>query len=79
MDTEQSPFCHIHAAGETVKQSLDKSELPQIQQFIPTGMMAVSVWLDDASEFSFLSPIEATSLARSTSPPVSILHCCFRI
>jgi len=78
MDMPQPTLCHTHATGEAVKQSLDKFELPQLQPFISAQLVQEI----QRSDFSFTASVRAPVaplLNRSTSPPVSILHCCFRI
>jgi len=78
MDMPQPTLCHSHAAGDAVKQSLEKSELPQIQPFI-SAQLVQEIQLSDVSFIATLSPPVTPLLNRSTSPPIAILHCCFRI
>lgn len=78
MDREQPTLCHTHVVGEAAKQSLDTAELPQVQPFVPAGLV-MTLPVIDASYFSLAVLPVSIVLIRSTSPPVSILHCCFRI
>jgi len=78
MDKEQSVLCHIHAAGDEAKQSLDKLDLPQVPPFVPAGLVLAIQVVDVAKLSSVIQPV-SISFIRSTSPPVAILHCCFRI
>ncbi len=76
MDTEQPSLCH--ALDQTVSQSLDRPELPQVQPFI-----AVALPLAFDARPPAYSPIAALPdsflLTRITAPPLSIRNCCFRI
>ncbi len=78
MDMPQPTLCHTHAVGEAVKQSLDQSGLPQIQTFI-SAQLVQEIQLADYSFTASVSPVAPPLLNRATSPPVAILHCCFRI
>ncbi|MET3107640.1 hypothetical protein AAKU67_001916 [Oxalobacteraceae bacterium GrIS 2.11] len=78
MDAEQSALCHLHATGDNAKQSSDKPELPQVQPFVPAGLM-LAIQVVDVTESSSQTRPVSLSLIRSTAPPISILHCCFRI
>lgn len=78
MDMEQPMLCHTHAAGEAVQQSQNKSELPQVQAFVPTELILALPIFDSVDPLS-ITPRDSLLLVRSTSPPVAILHCCFRI
>ncbi|MFZ6848676.1 hypothetical protein [Undibacterium sp. RuRC25W] len=78
MDADQSTLCHLHATGELVKQTADKPDLPQVQPFVPAVLM-LALQVVDVAAFSSTIPLNSTSLIRSTAPPTSILHCCFRI
>jgi hypothetical protein len=78
MDMEQPTLCHAHAYGEAARQSLDKSELPPVQPFVPAGLVLSLLVADIASVPSF-APHTSILLTRTTAPPVAIRHCCFRI
>ncbi len=76
MDTTQPSLCHAHDhAGH---QSLDKPELPQVQAFVATGL-ALTVSSIELAHPPAATPSQASSLTRTTAPPLSIRNCCFRI
>lgn len=78
MDKEQPALCHMHAENTYAKQSLDKPQVPVVQPFVFTGL---TLTLD----LIYVDGIQGTQqeyplyLTRSTSPPISIRNCCFRI
>lgn len=74
-DTEQPGLCKAHCASE--KQSPDTTGAPQVQAFVPAGLVLVMV--DAASRHAPALHSGAVSLTRTTAPPVAIRHCCFRI
>jgi hypothetical protein len=76
MDMEQPGLCH--AQGHAVHQSLDKPDLPQVPPFLVAGPV-LQVQLPDYRGFIATPVHDAVELARSTSPPLAIRHCCFRI
>lgn len=79
MDRAQPQLCHIHAQGEQNKQSLDKSQSSSdVQPFVAVGL-AFSLYAADVSTHRLSMQPEALPLTRSTSPPITIRNCCFRI
>lgn len=76
MDQEQPNLCHAY--DHAGKQSLDKPELPTAQPFVAAQLVIATVTIDDVSN---VSPKRSTStlLTRTTSPPLSVRNCCFRI
>lgn len=71
---KQLPQCRTPA--DTL--SLDKPELPQISSFVALGLQAEII--DDLARLSSLTASASPhDLTRTTSPPLSIRHCCFRI
>jgi hypothetical protein len=76
VDQAQPALCHAHCQDGT--SSLDKAEAPVVA---PAAVIV----------FAILAPLEplaplgppgaepASFLQRSTAPPISIRHCCFRI
>ena len=76
MDSAQAGLCHAH--DQAGNQSLDKPELPQIQPFMAVALVTTLI-PTDASWGATATLPEAASLAHATAPPLSILHCCFRI
>lgn len=77
MDMQQPALCP-HAFGDATKQSLDKSELPSVQPFMPAGMV-LELPVLDAAFSQTAAPHATTLLTRATAPPIAIRHCCFRI
>lgn len=75
LDLEQPGLCNAHA--QTGNQSLDKPSSPEVAQFVPAALIAVS----EPSHVA-LAPVlaqhEPPALARSIAPPLSISNCCFR-
>ena len=78
MDMEQPSLCHSHALGDATKQSLGKSELPQVQPFVPLGFVLASPVIDAVAGTDD-APHRSVLLTRTTAPPIAIRHCCFRI
>ena len=78
MDMPHLTPCQTHAAGDAVKQSPDKSELPQIQPFV-SGQLVQEIQLSDYREHALAAPLAQALSNYPLSPPVAILHCCFRI
>lgn len=76
MDKKQPNLCQ--ASEQADKQSLDKPHSPPVALFLPIRPFATLYLasLPNASSSQWQSPL---SLARSTSPPLSIQNCCFRI
>ncbi|MDE2429461.1 MAG: hypothetical protein KGM99_12070 [Burkholderiales bacterium] len=76
MDQQQSDLCHAHI--QVKNQSLDKPNLPQVQPFLATKLVATFHFIDVAYRptITQLQPLELT---RSVAPPLSIRNCCFRI
>lgn len=76
MEKAQAGLCH--AQSETVKQSLDKPQVPDIQPFVPAGLVLAVRPFETASG-SPVAPLASISLTRTTAPPLAIRNCCFRI
>lgn len=76
VDLEQPSLCHAYS--QVGKQSLDKPPVPDVPPAVPVMLVSVISHID----FTF-DPIsrhaEAAWLMRSSSPPISVRHCCFRI
>ena len=76
VDAEEPALCHVHC--QDVKSTLDKSQSP----LVAPPLRAVSA-LFAPLEAIVLGPLRAADrdclLLPSTSPPISIRHCCFRI
>lgn len=76
MDTVQPSLCH--ANDQAGNQSLDKPELPHVHPFIAAALTLVVH--DIALTYSpITAQPESLLLTRTTAPPLSIRHCCFRI
>lgn len=69
-------LCHAHAHPGA--QSLDVPQLPHVSPFMTLTLQAIVV--DDSElQQAIAASIPPLILARSTAPPLSIQHCCFRI
>ncbi len=75
MDAEQPNLCVGHAQAH--EQSLDKPELPHVQAFVPVELVATLNL--EATGRPAAVQLEPALLTRTTAPPLSVLHCCFRI
>ena len=76
MDRMNPSLCQAHA--EAGKQSLDKAATPTVQPFIPAAVLV------EVAGLELLMPPALAIFAPSVtspgaSPPIAILHCCFRI
>ncbi len=76
MDVVQPSLCHAH--DQAGNQSLDKPELPQVQPFVAAALASTLLPIDIAHP-PLVNFVEDVQLARTTAPPRSIQHCCFRI
>ncbi len=76
MDTEQPNLCY--ASGQSGKQSLDKPPVPGIPPFIPAGY-ATPLYLSEAVDGSLPCFGGEQPYSHAADPPLSILHCCFRL
>lgn len=76
MDAEQPNLCQAHE--QAGNQSLDKPSLPDITA-LSTGILAVALYVIEHEGDTAFKPISPPNLAKSTSPPVAIRNCCFRI
>ncbi|MFZ6653733.1 hypothetical protein [Undibacterium sp. TJN19] len=78
MDVDQPGLCHAHAQNEWSKQSLDKPSLPDVQAFMPIGVVLVIQNVDLVAAKIHAKPASKL-LSHTTAPPIAIRHCCFRI
>lgn len=78
MDPEQSTLCHLSAYGEPPKQSLDKSATPLVPPFMPVELVLILA-IFDMSALPALPSYPPIALTRTSSPPIAIRNCCFRI
>jgi hypothetical protein len=76
MDKQNPSLCHAH--GEVGKQALDRAAPPVVQPFVATGFVIALADAEQPIRAGFALPT-AFLMAASTAPPISILHCCFRI
>ena len=76
MDLEQPGLCR--ALDQTGQQSLDKPDFPHVPPFIATGPVLVLV-APDINVPPAAAALDSVLLTRTTAPPLSIRHCCFRI
>lgn len=76
MDMARPNLCQAHCANG--HQSLDAPAAPHIGAFVSCGLVAT---LAVADKLVSMAPKPAGSalLTRTTSPPMAIRHCCFRI
>jgi len=74
MHTSQPSLCHAH--DQAGNQSLDKTPMPHVQPFV-AAVLTVVVRTSDIEPIT--SPSPTLLLTRTTAPPLSIRHCCFRI
>lgn len=76
MDMAQPGLCQAHCVNG--HQSLDTPATPHIPAFVSCGLVAI---LAEANDVLPAAPPLASStlLTRTTSPPLAIRHCCFRI
>lgn len=76
MDLELPGLCQ--AMDQTGQQSLDKPDLPQVAPFMAVGpalVLAAPACMDPPAT---VAP-DTGLLTRTTAPPLTIRHCCFRI
>lgn len=76
MDTEQPVLCHAHL--QVGDQSLDKPGTPNLPAAMAASLVLTLVSMDTAY-LPAASHADAPWLRRSSDPPLSIQHCCFRI
>ena len=78
MDPVEPTLCHAFAQDGSGKESPDTPPQPVVQAFMPGTLFTV---VDVAASIPLLQTDVAptTILARTTAPPISIRHCCFRI
>lgn len=78
VDPEQSTLCHVHAYGEPAKQSPEKSSTPVVPPFVAVEMV-LNLAIFDVIVLPFRLPYLPIALTRTSSPPIAIRNCCFRI
>ncbi|UVW30643.1 hypothetical protein [Massilia sp. H6] len=76
MDLVQPSLCHAYHQADN--QSLDKPGVPPLQPFLAVGFGLPLLPLDVAYRPDS-APANPPFLTRTTSPPLAIRHCCFRI
>lgn len=74
-DTSQPSLCRVH--DQANNQSLDKPITPLVAPFLPAALTLVFRDIEIADNSAVNLP--NILLTRSTAPPLSIRHCCFRI
>lgn len=77
MDEEAPSLCSAHA--QEGRQSLDKPELPSIQQFNPASLAGTIMPIKKNQSLSSAALEDSFLLTRANAPPLAIQHCCFRI
>lgn len=75
-DEVQPNLCHAY--DHVGHQSVDKPDVPAVSSFIPTTLV-LALESFNSPEPSRLSEAHSRKLTRTTAPPLSIQHCCFRI
>ena len=78
MDPEQSTLCHVYAYGEPAKQSLEKTPAPLVPPFVAVELI-LSLAIFDVIVFPSAPAYPPIALTRTSSPPIAIRNCCFRI
>lgn len=78
MDPEQATLCHLYAYGEPAKQSLDKTPAPVVPPFVAVELV-LSLAIFDVIVLPALPAYPPIALTRTSSPPIAIRNCCFRI
>ncbi len=75
MDQGQPGLCKAHCQAD--QQSADTYQLPSLPVLpaIPADFPPVL----DGLNVAHATPLQAVLLQRSTAPPLSVQHCCFRI
>lgn len=76
VDIEQPSLCHAHA--QFGDQSTGNAELPNVSPPLALTVIPVLQIVDAASPPD-LDAVATPHLARTSAPPLSIQHCCFRI
>lgn len=77
MDAAQPALCHTHVqAGD---QTLDKPPSPNVSPTVAVLLMPAMNDLHLTSSSPVVSYADVAALRRSSDPPLSIQHCCFRI
>ncbi len=78
MDAKQPTLCQAASQNELAKQSLDKPPGPDVQAFI-AATLVLAVQIGPLPTNQTCNTLDFATLRRATSPPIAILHCCFRI
>jgi hypothetical protein len=78
MDAVLPSLCHALAHADTAKQSLDNPHSLDVQPFVPAMLFYTLAFAEPKISFNSL-PSGPSWLEHTSSPPVSILNCCFRI
>lgn len=78
MDPEQETLCHAYAYGEPAKQSLEKTPVPVVPPFVPVELV-LSLAIFVVIVLPDLPAYPPIALTRTSSPPIAIRNCCFRI
>lgn len=76
VDTDQQALCHAYSQVD--KQSLNKPPMPDLPQ-VALVMLVPIIGSIDYTLHPISTHAEADWLMRSSSPPLSIRNCCFRI
>lgn len=76
MDQEEPNLCSAHA--QEGNQSLDKPELPSVQQFVAATLTGIVMPVETSQFTTAVALEDAFLLTRATAPPLAIQHCCFR-
>lgn len=76
MDDTQSSLCRTHCQGD--KQSGDKPQTPNLTPSVAI-VLVPEMRNDDAVHRSTHTQVSNFWLTRTSSPPLSIQNCCFRI
>lgn len=76
-DPELPNLCTADAQAGS--QSLDKPQLPPVQGFVAAALSTTVVFSPSDEAVHKTATLRSVALERSTTPPLAIQHCCFRI
>ncbi len=74
MDDAQPGLCHAHC--QAAQQSADHYQLPALAALTELGVVLTVAFASASADNPLL---QAPLLRRSTSPPLAVRNCCFRI
>ena len=78
MDPAQPALCHSYVHGDATTQSLDKTPAPDVPPFVPAALL-LTLQVFDVANLPAREHYSPIALTRTSSPPIAIRNCCFRI